>query len=66
MRGAKADKGVVATACLYRSARIVAERRGCSAEPTTPTEFGALAERTRAAFIKHYVADDGTDRSATA
>ncbi len=55
---AKADPGVVATACLYRSATLVAE----SAEllgRADASEFRALADRTRAAFVEHYVADDG-------
>lgn len=54
---AKADNGVVATACLYRSARMVAhaaEVLGHDAEP-----FTALAERTRTAFAEHYVGNDG-------
>jgi alpha-L-rhamnosidase len=60
---AKADKGVVATACLYRDARIltdIAELLGRSEEAA---EFTALAERTRAAFNDHYVNDDGTIHS---
>jgi alpha-L-rhamnosidase len=60
---AKADKGVVATACLYRDARIltnIAELLGRSEEAA---EFTALAERTWAAFNDHYVNDDGTIRS---
>jgi alpha-L-rhamnosidase len=60
---AKADKGVVATACLYRDARIltdIAELLGRSEEAA---EFTALAERTRTAFDDHYVNDDGTIHS---
>jgi alpha-L-rhamnosidase len=60
---AKADKGVVATACLYRDARIltdIAELLGRSEEAA---EFTALAERTRAAFNDHYVNDEGTIHS---
>ena len=60
---AKADKGVVASACLYRDARIltdIAELLGRSEEAA---EFTALAERTRAAFDDHYVNDDGTIHS---
>jgi len=60
---AKADKGVVATACLYRDARIltdIAELLGRSEEAA---EFTALADRTRAAFNDHYVNGDGTIHS---
>ncbi|MBK6885244.1 MAG: family 78 glycoside hydrolase catalytic domain [Tetrasphaera sp.] len=55
---AKADKGVVATACLYRSATFAAEaarQLGLDEE----MRWVALAERTRAAFTEHYVGDDG-------
>ena len=37
--------GVVATACLYRSASIIAETATCSAAPTTPPSSRALADR---------------------
>ena len=59
---AKADKGVVATACLYRSARIVAEAAGILGRGPRheATHFADLAERTRAAFVEHYVNPDGT------
>jgi alpha-L-rhamnosidase len=58
---AKADPGVVATACLHRSARIVAsvaELLGHDA-----SAFTAIAERTRAAFNAEYVSADGIVRS---
>ncbi len=53
---------MVATACLYRSARI-ARRGGRRCWATTRREFAALADRTRAAFNAEYVAADGTVRS---
>jgi alpha-L-rhamnosidase len=56
---AKADSGVVATACLYRSARTVAEAAALLGSTADSEEFAALAERTRTAFVKHYVSDDG-------
>ncbi|GAB3400427.1 alpha-L-rhamnosidase [Flindersiella endophytica] len=56
---AKADKGVVATACLYRSARIVAETATLVGRPDDAAEFEALAARTRSAFNEHYVSADG-------
>ncbi len=60
---AKADKGVVATACLYRSARLTADAAQILGRAADADSFRALAERTRAAFTEHYVADDGTVRS---
>ena len=58
---AKADPGVVATACLYRSARMLAEASAVLGHDAS--EFTALADRTRAAFNAAYVADDGTVQS---
>jgi alpha-L-rhamnosidase len=60
---AKADKGVVATACLYRSARLTADAAQILGRAADADSFRALAERTRAAFTEHYVADDGTVHS---
>lgn len=57
---AKADSGVVATACLYRSARIVAATAELLGHAEEAAYFGRLAERTRAAFNQHYVDPDGT------
>ena len=57
---AKADKGVVATACLYRSARIVADAAAILGRAADAEHFGELAGRTRAAFTEHYVEADGT------
>jgi alpha-L-rhamnosidase len=56
---AKTDTGVVATACLYRSARTVAETAKILGLPGDAEHFTALADRTRTAFAKHYVAADG-------
>jgi alpha-L-rhamnosidase len=56
---AKADTGVVATACLYRSARTVAETAEILGHAGDAEHFTALAERTRTAFAKHYVSSDG-------
>jgi alpha-L-rhamnosidase len=55
----KADNGVVATACLYRSAHTLAEVAELLGRRDDTEYFAALAERTRATFNKHYVADDG-------
>jgi alpha-L-rhamnosidase len=59
----KADNGVVATACLYRDARIVEETAALLQRSEDERHFGDLAERTRVAFHDHYVNDDGTIRS---
>ena len=55
---AKADSGVVATACLYRSATLVAQAAAVLGRDDQ-AEFEALASRTRNAFNAHYVSDDG-------
>ena len=60
---AKADKGVVATACLYRDARIVADTAELLRRGQEAAHFADLAERTQAAFRDHYVNDDGTIHS---
>lgn len=52
---AKADKGVVATACIYRSAWIVAQAATVLGREAEATEFAELAEQLRVAFNKHYV-----------
>jgi alpha-L-rhamnosidase len=56
---AKADNGVVATACLHRSARMVAQTAELVGRADDAEHFTALAERTRAAFNQHYVQADG-------
>ena len=56
---AKADKGVVATACLYRSARMVAEAAGILGKGSDAAQFAELADRTRSFFVEHYVSSDG-------
>ena len=56
---AKADKGVVATACAYRSAGIVARAAGVLGRSDEQQRWSALAERVRAAFREHYVGPDG-------
>ena len=60
---AKADKGVVATACLYRDARIVADTAVLLGRGQEAVHFADLAERTQAAFRDHYLNDDGTIHS---
>jgi alpha-L-rhamnosidase len=57
---AKADKYVIATACLYRSALLTAQSARVLGLVDDEAEFAALAERTRAAFNAHYVDPAGT------
>ncbi len=57
---AKADPGVVATACLFRTASIVADTARLMGRDADDSEFRELAERTRDAFVAHYVSDDGS------
>ena len=59
----KADNGVVATACLYRDARILQQTARLLDRNDDAQRFADLAERTRAAFNDHYVKNDGKIRS---
>jgi alpha-L-rhamnosidase len=59
----KADDGVVATACLYRDARILRDAATLLGRHEDTEHFSALAERTRAAFNEHYVKPEGIIRS---
>lgn len=52
---AKADKGVVATACAYHSARIVADSAALLGRADEEVEFRAIAADLRAAFNREYV-----------
>ncbi len=54
---AKADPGVVATACAYRSAVIGAEVATLTGHEAEASEFRELATGLQAAFREHYVAD---------
>ncbi|WP_024820776.1 alpha-L-rhamnosidase [Arthrobacter sp. 31Y] len=56
----KADNGVVATACLYRTAKLTSETAGILGHADDAEHFSALAERVRYAFNSHYVGPDGT------
>jgi alpha-L-rhamnosidase len=57
---AKADNGVVATACYFRTLGIVAEAAGLLGLDDDVAEFTALRDRVGRAFRTHYVAADGT------
>ncbi len=54
---AKADPGVVATACAFRSASIGAEVATLLGHEAESAEFRELATGLQAAFREHYVAD---------
>ena len=60
---AKADTAVVATACMYRTARLTAQTAGLLGKHDDEAHFEALAARVRAAFAEHYVGAAGTIRS---
>jgi alpha-L-rhamnosidase len=57
---AKADNGVVATLCLFRSASLVAESARLLGRDDDARHFAEVAEQTREAFATHYVHEDGT------
>jgi alpha-L-rhamnosidase len=59
----KANPGVVATACLYRSATTAAEVARLIGLTQQEQEFGALAHRTREAFAGHYLRHAGRIKS---
>ena len=56
---AKADPGVVATACLYRSACFAAEAAAILDRPLDEARYLELAHSVRTAFNRHYVSADG-------
>ncbi|OUM44972.1 alpha-L-rhamnosidase [Arthrobacter sedimenti] len=60
---AKADTGVVATVCLFRTASITAETARLLEHQDDAEYFEQLAARVQASFLEHYVATDGTIRS---
>ncbi|CAI9408344.1 alpha-L-rhamnosidase [Aestuariimicrobium sp. T2.26MG-19.2B] len=57
---ARADKGVVATAALYRSATLTATAARVLGREQDAARLEALATRTKRAFNEHWVGDDGT------
>lgn len=54
---AKADKGVVATLCAFRTATLVAAAAEVLGDETVAAEFGGMADHVRAGFTGHYVSD---------
>ena len=62
---AKADAHVIATACAFRSATMVADTARVLAEPELAREFDNMAHGLRVAFNEHYV-DNGIVQSDAA
>jgi alpha-L-rhamnosidase len=60
---AKADTGVIATACLYRTARFAASAAELLGRADDAERWGTLAATTRTAFRQHYLEGDGRIRS---
>ena len=56
---AKADKGVVATACAYRSASLLARTAELLGRQDDHDRFAGLADRLRQSFNDAYVDDQG-------
>ncbi|MCX4091093.1 family 78 glycoside hydrolase catalytic domain [Nocardia sp. alder85J] len=61
----KADPYVVATACVYRSARIAAQAAHLLGHPGDAAEFTGLADRIRLAFTMFHVSDGRITSDAT-
>ncbi len=60
---AKADKGVVATACAYRSAELLARTAGLLGRTEDQKDFRAFADRLKEAFDREYVDEQGVVES---
>lgn len=54
-----ADKGVVATACAYRTFETMAQTAAVLGEDDAAEEYRAVAENLRHAFVAQYVGEDG-------
>ncbi len=52
---AKADKGVVSTVCIFRSAVIVADAARVLGRTAEAAEFAAIAAELKTAFTEHYL-----------
>src|SRR5205823_6039612 len=57
---AKADTGVVATACFHRTLELAARAARLLGHDGDAGTFEALRRGVRAAFVEHYVSQDGT------
>lgn len=56
---AKADQGVVSTACAYRTAQFTAETAAILDKPEDAKRYATLADELKEAFNAHYVSDEG-------
>jgi alpha-L-rhamnosidase len=56
---ARTDPDVVATACLARSARVLADAAGVLGERDLAEHYARLAEQVRAAFAREFVTEGG-------
>src|SRR5690606_34054302 len=56
---ARTDSGLVATAYLYRSVRIVAEASEALEEDSLAMQYGAVADRLRRDFLRAYCSPAG-------
>jgi len=56
---AKAAPDVVATACLYRCADVLAQAYAVVGEDAPATQYRGLADAVRTAFVARYVTPDG-------
>ena len=63
---AKADNGVVATACFYRSTSLLAKAAEILGRADDAASYAELADRTRRTFNQHYVDPDGSIHSDAA
>lgn len=62
-RNARADREVVATACMYRTADLAARISRVLGDDEEAARRSALAERIRSGFLDTYVVSDGRIRS---
>ncbi|WP_350001148.1 family 78 glycoside hydrolase catalytic domain [Pseudarthrobacter sp. WHRI 8279] len=60
---AKADTGVVATTCMFRTASITARTARLLGRQSDAEYFEQLSARVQASFLEHYVSGDGTIHS---
>ncbi|MCI2957111.1 glycoside hydrolase family 78 protein [Agromyces atrinae] len=56
---AKTDADLVATACFFRSADVLAQSAALIGETDAATRYAEFAERTRLAFLSEYVTASG-------
>ncbi|MCH6470158.1 alpha-L-rhamnosidase [Sinomonas terrae] len=62
---AKADTGVVAALCAYRTADLVAQTAAVLGDPEAEAEFREMAEEMRAAFTRHCLHDGVIESDCT-